>query len=244
MARVTVNRLWQHLFGRGLVGTPNDFGRTGALPSHPQLLDWLASEFIRQGWRIKPLQELLLSSAAYQQRSGSDSTAMAADPNNTLFMRRVPQRLEAEAIRDALLAVSGRMDAARFGPGTLDESSLRRSIYFTVKRSQLVNSMVAFDAPEPLTSQGSRPSTTVAPQALWLMNSPQIRDWMTAMAKRVEADVPGEGHASKVVRVFVLALGRPPTKGELDDATTFLKNGTLVDLCQAVVSLNEFIYVY
>jgi len=243
MARVAVNRLWQHHFGRGLVSTPNDFGRTGALPSHPALLEWLAGELIRQGWRVKPIHELLLTSAAYQQRALTDPEKIAADPENALFLRRAPRRLEAEAARDAMLAVSGRLDRTRFGPGTLDENSRRRSIYFTVKRSQLVNSMVAFDAPEPLTSQGSRPATTVAPQALLLMNSPQVRDWSAAMAQRVKSEAKVEGSAAQVGRVFALVLGRAPTSGELRDAVAFLESGTLADFCQAMLALNEFIYV-
>ena len=243
MARVTVNRLWQHHFGRGLVSTVNDFGRTGALPSNLVLLDWLAAELIRQGWRLKPIQELLLTTAAYQQQSPTEAAKIAADPENTYFMRRVPQRLEAEAARDAMLSVSGLLDSAPFGPGTLDENSRRRSIYFTVKRSQLMNSMVVFDAPEPLTSQGNRPATTVAPQALLLMNSPQVRAWAEGLAQRVQHDVPGGTPAAQVERLFAIVLGRRPNAGELSDAVAFLQAGALADLGQAMLGLNEFIYV-
>lgn len=243
MARVTVNRLWQHHFGRGLVNTPNDFGRTGSMPSNPELLDWLAGELIRQGWRLKPMHELLLTSAAYQQNTAPDTMKTSLDPDNALFVRRVPQRLEAEAVRDALLAVSGRLDRTLYGPGTLDENSRRRSIYFTIKRSQLVNSMVAFDAPEPLTSQGSRPATTVAPQALLLMNSPQARDWASALAKRVQTEAPTTETTAQLNRVFALVLGRQPTSRELHEAVDFLKSATLDDFCQTMLALNEFIYV-
>ena len=249
-ARVIVNRVWQHHFGRGLVATPNDFGKTGAPCAQPELLDWLAGEFIRGGWQLKPLHKLIMSSAAYAQSSAPDRAKETADPDNALFVRRTPQRLEGEAIRDSLLAVSGVLDATMFGPGTKDERSKRRSIYFTIKRSQLIGSMVAFDAPEPLASQGSRPTTTVAPQALMLMNAPQVREWAEAFAKRIEGDAP-------IARAYAFALGRPPTAGEAQDAAAFLAAQTqsytaenkpqpaslaLADFCQVVFGLNEFIY--
>jgi hypothetical protein len=141
-----------------------------------------------------------------------------------------------------------------FGAGTLDERSKRRSIYFTVKRSRLVNSMVVFDAPEPLTSQGSRPTTTVAPQALLMMNSTQTREWALAFAKRVEADA--KDLEPQIARAYLLALGRPPRSDETGAALAFIGSGTtayagktnaptlaLADLCQTLLALNEFIYV-
>jgi hypothetical protein len=166
LARVIVNRLWQHHFGTGLVLTPNDFGKTGTLPDQPELLDWLAGQLIAGGWKLKPLHRMILQSRAWQQSTQRSPEKEAADPSNALFMRRTPQRLEGEAIRDSMLAVSGLLDETMFGPGTRDENSRRRSIYFTIKRSLLIGSMVAFDLPEPLVSQGTRPTTTVAPQAL------------------------------------------------------------------------------
>ena len=257
-ARVIVNRVWQHHFGRGLVATPSDFGRTGAPPAQPELLDWLAGELIRNGWRLKPLHRLIMSSAAYAQTGAPDAAKEAADPGNTLFMRRKPQRLEGEAIRDSMLAVSGVLDTAMFGPGTRDEHSKRRSVYFTIKRSQLIASMVAFDAPEPLASQGVRPTTTVAPQALMLMNGSQVREWAEAFARRVEADTPSAtGPLARVSRAYALALGRAPNHEEVQDATAFLATQTqsyaaeskphpdslaLADFCQVVFGLNEFVY--
>jgi mono/diheme cytochrome c family protein len=260
LARVAVNRLWQHHFGRGLVATPSDFGRTGAAPSHPELLDWLAGELIRHGWRLKPIHELLMTSAAYQQNTMAAAAKVKADPDNALFLRRVPQRLEAEAVRDSALAASGLLDSKMFGPGTLDEDSKRRSIYFMVKRSRLMNSMVMFDAPEPLVSQGTRPTTTVAPQALLLLNSPQARGWAQAMARRLEAEVKNDtaGPAPRIARGYQIALGRPPTRVEASNAATFVERGVkeysaagqanahalaLADFCQALLGLNEFIYV-
>jgi mono/diheme cytochrome c family protein len=261
LARVAANRLWQHHFGRGLVATPNDFGKTGALPSHPELLDWLAGKLIRDGWRLKPLHRLLMTSAAYQQSDAVAAAKAAADPDNALFLRRAPQRLEAEAVRDNILEVSGELEPAMYGPGTLDESSRRRSIYFMVKRSRLINSMVVFDAPEPLASQGMRPSTTVAPQALLLMNSPQVRAWALAFAKRVEgatAATTDRDCPHLIDRAYRLALGRPPRESELREEAAFLREGiadytaagqpqagtlALADLCQTLFALNEFIYV-
>jgi mono/diheme cytochrome c family protein len=261
MARVAVNRLWQHHFGRGLVATPNDFGKTGALPSHPELLDWLAGELIRNGWRLKPIHQLLMTSTAYQQSTAASRAKLAADPDNALFLRRTTQRLEAEAVRDSALAVSGALDRKMFGAGTLDERSKRRSIYFTVKRSRLLNSMVVFDAPEPLTSQGVRPTTTVAPQALLLMNSAQTREWALVFANRVETDVKdaqSDDFTRHIARGYALALGRPPRRDETKAAATFIRDGVtayaaagkpnprthaLADFCQTLLALNEFIYV-
>ena len=244
-ARVAVNRVWQHHFGRGIVASSNDFGRTGSLPSHPELLDWLAREFIRGGWRLKPLHRLLLTSAAWRQSSTRDAARETADPDNTTFTRFVPRRLEAEALRDSLLAVSGVLDPAMFGPGTKDENSRRRSIYFTVKRSQLVGSMVAFDLPEPLVSQGQRPVTTVAPQALVLMNSPQARSWAQAFAERLRREAP-ESDDARIVRAHLLALGRPPSPQERTRCAAFLAAAgpdALADLCQVILGLNGTAYI-
>ncbi len=259
MARVTVNRLWQHHFGRGLVATPNDFGRTGVPPSNPELLDWLAGELIRHGWHLKPIHRLMMTSAAYRQSAKADAAKVAADPDNALFLRRTPQRLEAEAVRDSALAVAGVLDATMFGAGTLDENSRRRSVYFTVKRSMLVNSMVVFDAPEPLASQGTRPTTTVAPQALLMMNSPQARQWSLAFARRVESETNSSAPAQLVARAYLLALGRAPRESESRDAVEFIGRGAtryesggktppqtlaLADFCQAMLALNEFVYAH
>ena len=253
MARVTVNRLWQHHFGRGIVATPNDFGRTGALPSHPELLDYLAGELIRSGWRLKSIHRLILTSAAYRQSSAADKAKFVADPENALFLRFAPRRLEGESIRDSILSVSGLLDETMYGAGTLKESSVRRSIYFKIKRSELVNSMVVFDAPEPLTSQGGRPSTTVAPQALLLMNSPQVREWAAAFARRLEKDASTgntDDFKPLIARAYQLALGRTPNAAESRAAASFIRSGlasgldhALTDFCQTLLSLNEFAYL-
>ncbi|HRH95757.1 MAG TPA: PSD1 and planctomycete cytochrome C domain-containing protein [Prosthecobacter sp.] len=241
LARVIVNRLWQHHFGTGLVPTANDFGKTGAACSQPELLDWLAGQLIANDWKLKPIHRMILNSRAWQQSSARDAKKEAADPANGLYMRFVPQRLEAEAIRDSMLAVSGLLDATMHGPGTRDENSKRRSIYFNIKRSQLIGSMVAFDLPEPLVSQGGRPTTTVAPQALILMNSPQARTWAKGLAKRIQ----GAGDMPKQINMaYRLCFNRDAKPDELAAGSAFLKSGaTLADYCQVVLSLNEFIYV-
>lgn len=258
MARVTVNRLWQHHFGRGLVATPNDFGRTGVPPSNPALLEWLAGELVRQQWKLKPLHRLIMTSAAYRQSSDADPARLAADPDNQWFLRFTPRRLESEALRDSMLAVAGQLDRTMFGPGTLEESSRRRSIYFTIKRSRLMTSMVVFDAPEPLTSQASRPVTTVAPQALWLMNNPQVRAWAEAFARRLIKDAPDSEPEVWVRRAYLEALARSPSPAETAEAAAFIRSGlsehaavrpeearTLVlgDFCQTLFALNEFAYL-
>ncbi len=257
LARVIVNRLWQHHFGQGLVATPNDFGVQGTKPTHPELLDWLANELIRGGWKLKPIHQLILTSAVYQQAAGADPVKLKADPANLLLSHRAPQRLEAEAIRDSLLFVSGVLETNLFGPGTLDEASRRRSIYFTVKRSQLIPAMQAFDAPEPLASQGTRPTTTIAPQALLLMNNASVRSWAAAFAKRLSPS-PNRPIAEAITRGYALALNRAPTARERTDAAGFIdqqiaryhaanksnaRELALADFAQVVLSLNEFIYV-
>lgn len=257
LARVIVNRLWQHHVGRGLVGTPSDFGLQGERPTHPELLEWLARELVDSGWRLKHIHKLILTSAVAMQSSQLDGEKARLDPDNRLYWRWTPHRLEAESIRDAILAVSGTLDPRQFGPGTLDPNHKRRSIYFFLKRSQLVPMMVLFDAPDALQGVEQRPTTTVAPQALVLMNGKQVREAARAFASRVHA---GSGDIdSTVIRMaFGLALGRPPTAMEQADSLHFIHEQTdsyrkqgrtegqavaLVDFCQVLLGLNEFLYL-
>ncbi|HUS36328.1 MAG TPA: PSD1 and planctomycete cytochrome C domain-containing protein [Verrucomicrobiae bacterium] len=239
VARVIANRLWQHHFGQGIVSTPNDFGHAGAAPTHPELLEWLAGELTRSGWKLKSMHKLMLTSATYQQNTMADAAKEAADPENKLFVRRLPRRLEGEALRDSVLAVTGALDRTMYGPGTKNEASVRRSIYFTVKRSELVGSMVVFDLPEPLVSQAVRPTTTVAPQALFLMNAPQVREWAKMFAKQLETEATTDG---KVRKAFLLALGREPSSVEREQSAKFLESNEVADFCQVILGLNEFAY--
>ena len=257
LARVIVNRLWQHHFGRGIVGTPSDFGMQGERPANPELLDWLASELIRNGWRLKPIHKLLMTSAVYMQNDDQPAAKVAADPENRLCARRSPQRLEAEIIRDSLLHVSGLLDESMFGPGTLDETMRRRSIYFFQKRSRLIPMMVLFDAPDALQGLDHRAATTIAPQALLLMNNPQVRGYAESLASRVcqPDETPNE---ASIRAAYLLTLARQPTARELADGVQFLREQStayrvdgkqkperlaLADLCQALFCLNEFVYV-
>ncbi len=251
LARVIVNRLWHHHFGRGLVATPNDFGTQGDPPTHPELLDWLAGELARNGWRLKPLHKLLMTSAVWRQASGAAPAKALADPENRLWGRRDLRRLEGEAIRDSILAVSGVLDRRMFGPGTLDEGMTRRSVYFFVKRSRLIPMMMVFDAPEGLVSIGSRPTTTVAPQALLFMNSPHVRAWSKAFARRIAG-----GDPDVVRNAYRSALSRLPTRVEEAAAFAFLaeqvrsygerpdaRESAVADFCQALFCTSEFVYV-
>jgi hypothetical protein len=262
-ARVIVNRVWQHHFGRGIVATPSDFGRQGEAPTHPELLEWLATDFVEHGWQLKRLHKLIMLSAVYRQTSEFHETRAQVDRENRLLWRFPPRRLEAEAIRDTLLTISGQLDRTLYGPGTLDPGMRRRSIYFFIKRSQLIPLMVLFDWPEHQVSIAERPVTTVAPQALALMNNPECRKFAEGLARRAleppsTAATGPERFAAQVQRVYGLALGREPEAAELELGERFLREqaghyaaaGTadaelrgLVDFSQAVLSLSEVIYV-
>ncbi len=250
-ARVIVNRLWQHHFGRGIVATPSDFGKQGEAPSNPDLLDWLAVELVHNGWKLKPIHRAMMLSAAYQQSSAVNDAKAKLDPDNTLVWRFARRRLEAEPIRDSMLAVSGKLDRRMYGPGSLDERMTRRSIYFTVKRSRLIPMMVVFDAPDALVPLASRSETTVAPQSLLLMNSPVVRDWAAAFARRLmpKDGGPREGAIDSAYRI---ALSRGPTESERADALAFVNaqkaaygnvEPALADFCLVLMGLNEFMFV-
>ncbi|MDB4657352.1 PSD1 and planctomycete cytochrome C domain-containing protein [Verrucomicrobiales bacterium] len=252
LARVAVNRIWHHHFGRGIVATPNDFGLQGTLATHPELLDYLAQRLITNGWSIKALHRDILLSATWQQSSAASPEKAAIDPINEFLWRFTPRRLEAEIVRDSILAAAGQLDPKMYGPGTLDENQQRRSIYFMIKRSRLVPMMQIFDQPEPLASQGSRPSTTIAPQALLFMNNAQVVKWARALAASVSAENPDDA----IRELYLRTLTREPSSAELQDSRAFIKTQSasyneakdsrqlaLADLCQVLFSLNEFVYL-
>jgi cytochrome c553 len=256
LARVIVNRLWQHHFGRGLVATASDFGYQGERPTHPELLEWLAAELVANGWHLKPIQRLIMRSAAYTRGIERDEKWLAVDPDNRLLWRQVPRRLEAEAIRDAMLAVSGTLDRTMYGPGTADPNTKRRSIYFFLKRSRLEPAMVLFDAPDGVQGVEQRPTTTVAPQALLLLNNKAVRARAEEFARRVGGT--GKPVADSLRAGYLAALGRRPTDAELAESICFIGEQAaayradgkadadglaLTDFCQTLVELNEFIYV-
>jgi hypothetical protein len=282
LARVMVNRVWQHHFGEGLVRTIGDFGVRGEPPTHPGLLEWLAHEFVAGGWRLKPLHRLVLTSAAYMQGTTHDAGHAAQDPDDRLLWRRRPRRLEAEILRDAVLCVSGALNQQPFGPAfkppippeailarnTKDpypkdlrdtEATHRRSVYMFHKRVVQYPLMQAFDGPDAAVTCGRRNVTTVAPQALALLNDTFLRDRAADMARRLLAEA-GTSPDGWVTRGFELAVARAPTDAERASALQFLETQlrhrssrepppedprlpALADFAQVLFSLNEFIYV-
>jgi hypothetical protein len=242
-----------------MVATPNDFGAQGEPPTHPELLDYLAARLIDSGWQLKALHRRIMTSAVYLQSSAYDEADWGLDPENRFLWRYEPRRVEAEIVRDAMLAVGESLDTRMYGPGTLDEGHRRRSIYFMVKRSKLIPTMTLFDAPEPLVSIGARPSTTIAPQALLFLNNPHVREYARGFARRI--DTGADGSREETVRSgYAVALSREPTDQELNDALAFLgeqsaqyeasgkradeaRQLALADWCQVLMCLNEFIYV-
>lgn len=239
-ARVLVNRVWQHYFGRGIVASESNFGLTGTPPTHPELLDWLAVEFVERGWSMKALHRLILTSAAYRQSAMVDEARLAKDLDNALLSRFPLRRLDADAIRDAVLKVSRRLDPNPFGPPDEIEvepdgevvvkdspEGQRRSIYVQQRRSRPVTMLEAFDAPQLKPNCLRRTRSTVASQALQMMNSEVLRTNSRYMAGRV-IDEAGEDPAAQVRRAYVTALGRLPSGEELADAES-----TLAELTKA-----------
>ncbi len=263
-ARVIVNRLWKHHFGVGLVPSTDDFGAMGQTPSHPQLLDHLAQQLIRSGWSIKAMHRLILASHAYQMSSSLDPKSEQVDPTNVLLHRMRVHRLEAEAIRDTILEVSGRIDRTMYGPsvpthltpfmegrgrpstsGPLDGNG-RRSIYLAIRRNFPSPFLLAFDAPQPNTTIGRRNVSNVPAQALCLLNDPFVLAQSGRLADRVMAgrDKPDD----RIKMLYQLALSRDPLRAELEEATRFL--GTAGgskedwrDLCHVLMNSKAFIFV-
>ncbi len=264
-ARVMVNRIWQHHFGEGIVRTPSNFGKTGERPSHPELLDWLADEFIRKDYSMKAMHKLMLMSAAYQMSSDDNAAGIAADPENRFLWRMPRQRLEGEIIRDSMLAVSGTLDEKAGGPGVFpfidpslfqgssgrawagkpdsDPSTWRRSIYIHSKRSIPLPMLDVFDKPDGISSCPRRNRSTIAPQALILMNNSFVRFEAKQFAKRVEREA-GADPGRQVELAFALAFQRAPDAAEKATAVKFLDGGgeSLADFCQAIFNSNEFVY--
>ena len=255
LARVIVNRLWQHHLGEGIVGSPNDFGVQGEWPTHPELLEYLATELVRGGWKLKPLHRAIMLSDVYQQSHEVNLDNLKIDPANRFWWHFQPHRLEAETIRDALLATGGNLDPAMFGPSVLDDS-LRRSVYLRVKRSELLPIMTMFDAPEPTQSIGERSVTTVPTQALALMNSPLVRQQAEKLFSLIKpaTDVP---LSSAIDRGYQIAFGRSPTDAEQTRMKAFIEqqrtamggdapestDKALIEFCHVLYCLNEFVYI-
>jgi hypothetical protein len=243
-ARVMVNRIWHYHFGRGIVGTPSDFGTQGERPTHPELLDWLAGEFVRQGWSMKAMHRLVVTSRTYQQSSSHRPAAAAEDPDDKLLWRFPRQRLEAEVIRDSALAVAGLLNTQVYGPSIFPElpkgaanrggnwktsekesDRNRRSVYVFVRRNNRYPLFEAFDAPDTLESCSRRNMTTTPLQALTMMNNELVVGWAQAFAGRVikECGQTGERDAW-VTHAFRLAYGRAPDESERLTVNAFFEN--------------------
>jgi mono/diheme cytochrome c family protein len=261
VARVLVNRLWHHHFGTGLVDTPNDLGFNGGRPSHPELLDWLAAEFTARKWSVKALHRLIVTSATYRQGSACRPRGRRLDAGNRLLWRRSPQRLEAEAVRDAMLAVSGGLTRTVGGPSYQDfrayffrgsqfyeplaevgPAFTRRTLYRTWARGGRNPFLDTFDCPDPSTTSPRRAVTTTPLQALALLNNAFVLDSAERFARRVQREA-GEDGARQVARVYALAYGRAPTARERGLVTPFVKRHGLAAFCRVVFNSNEFMQV-
>jgi hypothetical protein len=235
-ARVIVNRIWQHHFGKGLVGTPSDFGRRGKPPAHPELLDYLARRFIESGWSFKALHRLIMLSRTYQQSSAAPAATALADPENELLGRFDRRRLDAESLRDALLHISGELDLSPGGahpfppehawkytqhePFTGVYETKKRSVYLMVQRFQKHPYLSLFDGADPNATTPERPATTTPLQALFLMNSPFVHAQSAKLAARLVRDIPEE--RARIVRAYRLILSRPPDSEELAKSEAWL----------------------
>ena len=254
-ARVYANRTWHWLFGAGIVRTVDNFGSTGELPSNPELLDWLAVKFMRDGWSTKKLVRMLVLSRTYRQASTADEKLTAADPENRLFGRANRRRLEAECLRDTILTVSGKLSTEKGGPGFpanlasdygYKQTANCRSVYLPVFRNALPELFEAFDFADPSTVTGRRNASTVAPQALFMMNNPFVLEQAKyAAARLLEEPLPDD--ATRLTRAYRIVLGRPPTDGERAIAARFLNDHPPKDawasLFHALFASADFRYV-
>jgi hypothetical protein len=260
-ARVIVNRLWHYHFGKGIVATPSDFGLGGAMPTHRELHDWLAGELHRGQWSIKRIHRMILLSEAYRRTSiAGDHPAASLDAANAWIWRQNPRRLDAESLRDAMLAVSGSLDASMHGPGYRDfdyqeeyapvyehrvlevPEVFRRSVYRFVVRTTPHPFLTSLDCPNPATMTPVRNTTTTAIQSLAMLNNAFVMQQSDRFATRLKAeslDTP-EAQARRAIR---LAFGRHPTQEELENAVTLIESDGLFHLCRILLNTNEFIYV-
>ena len=270
VARVMANRIWQYRMGTGIVRTPNDFGVMGDRPSNRELLDWLASEFVAQGWSIKAMDRMIVSSSVYLQVTAPDKDREAIDPDNRLYWRMNRKRMEGETLRDEILSVTGSLNPKLGGrpvripiepevydlifteherdglwPVSPDKSvQNRRSIYLYDKRSVRLPLLTAFDQPDAITSCPVRPVSTHALQALSLFNSDFMQEQSKAFADRLQRECKEDGPACEVNAAWKLALARTPSAAEQKLAKQFFaKGGNLVDMCLALLNRNEFVYV-
>jgi hypothetical protein len=274
---VIFNRVWRWHFGRGLVASTENFGHLGAAPTHPQLLDWLAADFVESGWSIKNLHRTIMLSNTWQLSSATSEQSEAADPENRFYWRASPRRLEAEELRDALLAVSGQLSSEAggsmlhvgnrefiFNHTSKDETSYdshRRSVYLPVIRNNLYDGFSLFDYTDASVPNGNRGTSTVATQALYMMNSPLCLEASAALAARLQQEA-AEDTTARIQRLYELAFARPATAEETDRLLQFVEqlktslqqqDGEQSDsdrvhqawtaICQSVLASNEFVYI-
>jgi Protein of unknown function (DUF1553) len=257
--RVIVNRVWHQLFGVGLVPSVDNFGVLGELPTHPELLDQLATEFAADGWSLKRLIRKLVLTEAYQRNSTPQADALKIDPTNALLHSFRVKRLEGEAIRDAMLSVSGRLDGKMYGPSMpialtpfLDgrgkpatsgptDGAGRRSLYLAVRRNFLNPFLMTFDTPIPFSTVGRRQVSNVPAQALTLLNDPFVQGQAEVTAKRLLA-TPGTT-AERIELLYRLSFARSATPKELEVCTAFLQSGDWADLVHTVWNVKEFVYI-
>lgn len=269
-ARVMVNRIWQYHFGQGIVPTSNDFGKQGRMPTHPELLDWLADTFVKDGWSIKRMHKLIMLSRAYQLASSDDEANLRLDPANDLHWRCARRRLDAESIRDAMLAVSGNLDRTAGGPHPFPPQpkwdftqhkpfkavydSNRRSVYLMTQRIARHPFLALFDGPDTNASTASRTTTTTPLQALFLMNDPFVHEQARALAARLLKEQGDD--AARIDRAFVLLFGRPPSAEETMQSREYVarvaerlrgepaQRAAWESFARSLFMSNEFVYVH
>jgi hypothetical protein len=269
LPRVMINRIWQHHFGEGIVRSVDDFGVMGQAPSHPELLDFLANQFMQRGWSIKAMHRLMLLSSTYQMSSQADESATKVDPQNKLLQHMPVRRLEAEAIRDSLLTISGRLDKTMYGPSVLPyltpfmtgrgrpdrsgplDGDGRRTIYLNVRRNFLSPMLLCFDYPIPATTMGKRNVSNVPAQALTMLNNPFVVQQAQLWAKKTLAE-PNLTIEQRINNLYIAAFARPPQADELESALHFLDEQqkqygdpikSWTDLCHVLINVKEFIFV-
>ena len=259
-----VNRLWHHHFGRGIVYSLENFGLQGEAPSHPDLLDWLAVEFVDRDWSVKEMHRLMLNSRTWKQSSHVSRLQQERDPDNRYLSRMPLRRLDAEALRDSLLRVSGRFDPSPGGPpdrvvvdpdGKVHarpstEGRWRRSLYLPYRRTEMPTMMETFDYPEMGPNCVQRSESTVSLQGLLMLNDPRVREWAVGLAKRIE---PGLSREAQVDAVYAIALAREPSPEERSLGAASLETmaaawpdhpeGPLEAFCHAILNSAAFLYV-
>jgi hypothetical protein len=238
-ARVFVNRVWANHFGRGIVATPSNYGQLGERPTHPELLDYLASEFIANGWSIKKLHRQIMLSDTYALSAQEMEPNKTKDAANVLLWRANRRRLDVEALRDSMLFVSGKLDCAPAeDKAELLTKTNKRTIYGFVGRRKLDGMLALFDFPQPVSTSETRMRTNVPPQRLFLMNSPFVEDQAKALAGRVQGD-----ESAKIREAYRLVYGRDPEERELELGKEFLQEGDWTQYARVLLTSNEFLFV-